>query len=117
MTIEEIAQVAHNVNKAYCETIGDLTQKYWGDAEDWQKQSAISGVQTLIDNPNLSPEETHQHWLEYKTAEGWVFGEIKDAEKKTHPCIKPYSELPYEQRLKDVLFKAIVANLLTIGEK
>jgi hypothetical protein len=42
---------------------------------------------------------------------GWVYGEVKDAEKKTHPCILPYDELPLQQRTKDYLFKQVVDSL------
>jgi hypothetical protein len=40
-----------------------------------------------------------------------VYGEVKDAEKKTHPCIVPYKDLPPEQQAKDHLFKAVVSAL------
>lgn len=35
---------------------------------------------------------------------GWFYGEIQDNEKKIHPCIKPYHELPKEQKIKDIMF-------------
>lgn len=37
-----------------------------------------------------------------------MYGEVKDAEKKTHPCIMSYDALPPEQRTKDHLFGAAV---------
>jgi hypothetical protein len=33
---------------------------------------------------------------------------VKDAEKKEHPCFRPYDELPAEQKIKDALFIAVV---------
>ena len=38
----------------------------------------------------------------------------KDAEKKTHPCIVPYSDLPVVQRAKDYLFREVVHTLAKI---
>jgi len=45
---------------------------------------------------------------EGKVDSGWVYGEVKDVEKKTHPCIVPYEQLPVEQQSKDYIFKGIV---------
>lgn len=35
-------------------------------------------------------------------------GPVKDAEKKEHPCIVPYDQLPLDQRMKDYIFAGIV---------
>ena len=43
-----------------------------------------------------------------KTAEGWSWGPVKDPERKQHPCMVPYDQLPQEQRAKDYIFRAIV---------
>jgi len=53
----------------------------------------------------------HESWCDFKRADGWVFGEVKDAGAKTHPCLVPYAELPEEQKIKDHLFSAIVTAL------
>ncbi len=104
----EIAKVAHQINKAYCEALGDTSQVNWEDAPEWQKESALAGVDMHLANPDATPAESHAAWLENKLAEGWQYGEVKDAEAKTHPCILPYDELPIEQRVKDFLFRAAV---------
>lgn len=46
--------------------------------------------------------------MKAKEEDGWVYGPEKDAEKKVHPCMVPYDQLPKEQRMKDVLFGAVV---------
>lgn len=111
MNIELIAKICHNVNKAYCESQGDFSQTLWDIAPDWQKESAINGVKFALEDER-TPEEMHEHWLAQKLEEGWVYGLIKDAELKTHPCIKRYDELPEYQRTKDKLFKAVVNSFL-----
>lgn len=105
---ESIANFAHEINRAYCEAIGDTSQPSWIDAPEWQKASAINGVKFHLDNPNSKPEDSHENWMAQKLAEGWVYGETKDPELKTHPCIRPYWELPQHQRVKDHLFIAVV---------
>jgi len=111
MTNEQIAKVAHEINKAFCESIGDDSQLTWEDAPDWQKESAINGVQFHIDNPDALPSNSHESWLKQKEDEGWKYGPVKDPEKKEHPCFVPYDELPVEQKSKDYLFKQVIHSL------
>lgn len=111
MNKENIAQVAHEINKAYCESIGDNSQTSWAEAPEWQKGSAIAGVFFHLDNPDAPPSASHESWMKQKTEEGWKYGEVKDAEKKEHPCYVPYDQLPTEQKSKDFLFKQTVHSL------
>jgi hypothetical protein len=111
MEIGQIARVTHEANKGYCESIGDYSQRSWEQAEEWQRQSAVAGVRAVVEGRAKSPEEQHQAWCDDKLRDGWKFGHIKDGEKKTHPCLVPYADLPPEQRRKDVLFRAVVAAL------
>jgi hypothetical protein len=111
MKVEIIAKVCHEVNRAYCIGIGDNSQPSWEDAPDWQKESAIKGVEYKLANAGASPDMSHQSWLEEKERTGWKYGPVKDPEKKEHPCFVPYDELPQEQRIKDYLFIAVVDSL------
>lgn len=108
MTPEHIAQICHETNRAYCETLGDTSQVAWPDAPDWQRQSAINGVRFHLENPNAGPSGSHENWLKEKLADGWKCGPVKNVETKEHPCCVPYDELPADQRRKDALFVAIV---------
>lgn len=103
-----IARVAHEADRAYCEALGDSSRVPWEEAEDWQRDSAFMGVVAILENPRLTPEESHEGWLEHKRAEGWVQGPTKDPIKKCHPCMVEYTQLPAEQRAKDFIFRAVV---------
>ena len=111
MNIEQIAEVAHETNMAYCHTIGDYSQTHWDLAQQWQKDSAINGVRFHIDNPDAGCSGSHENWLKEKYADGWKYGNVKDPDKKEHPCCVPYDELPAEQRVKDALFVGVVKAL------
>lgn len=106
-TALRIAKVCHEANRAYCKALGDDSQPAWDDAPDWQRNSALAGVQFHYANPDAGPEAGHESWLRQKQAEGWTYGETKDPVAKTHPCYVPYSQLPVEQRAKDYIFRAI----------
>ena len=111
MNIEQIAKVAHEVNRAFCKAIGDNSQPAWEDAPEWQRSSAINGVQFHVDNPDAKPSASHESWLAEKERDGWKYGPVKDADKKEHPCFVPYNELPMEQKAKDYLFGAVCDQL------
>ena len=103
-----IAMMCHAINAAYCQSMGDNSQVAWDDAPDWQRNSAIAGVEMHLANPDATPEQSHESWYKQKEAEGWKYGEVKDMEKKEHPCFLPYDQLPAEQKAKDYLFRATV---------
>jgi hypothetical protein len=108
LSINRIARLCHEVNRAICIAAGDLSQKPWEEAEQWQRDSAVRGVCFALDNPEASADAQHHAWAVDKIGEGWVYGEKKDAVAKTHPCLVPYADLPFEQRVKDHTFRAIV---------
>ena len=113
LTIEEIANVCHQVNKAFCAANGDHSQPEWELAPDWQRSSAINGVKAHIDSGlTMLPEDSHISWMKQKVQEGWGYGEEKNVDKKTHPCMVPYEQLPVNQRTKDYLFREVVHTLV-----
>lgn len=112
--VEKIAKAAHEINRAYCQALGDNSQPSWEDAPEWQKQSAINGVLFHFQNPDAKPSHSHECWLKEKEAAGWIYGPEKDPEKKQHPCMVPYEQLPVEQKAKDFLFSAVVRELKII---
>ena len=108
MNRDDIARVCHEVNRAYCEALGDKSQGFWELAPKWQKDSARMGVDLHLDNPDAGPAASHNSWLKQKVAEGWVYGPVKDIVAKTHPCCVPYEMLAPDQQAKDHIFRGVV---------
>ncbi len=104
--VEAAARAAHEANRAYCLALGDASQPSWDNAPEWQRSSAIKGVEGVL--RGNTPEQSHECWLEEKRATGWKYGPVKDPDKKEHPCFVPYSELPAAQRFKDHIFVTVV---------
>ena len=111
MDIVSIAIICHNVNRAYCQALGDASQPTWADAPQWQRESAILGVELHMTHPEDGPEASHVSWLAAKVADGWKYGPVKNAEKKEHPCCVTYNQLPVAQQAKDFIFCEIVHQL------
>ncbi len=114
--LNTVARLCHEVNRAYCESQGDLSQPRWEDAPEWQRESAIKGVQFALDHPDAKPSDSHESWLAEKRAAGWTYGPVKDPEAKTHPCFVSYGELPPAQKAKDYLFLGVVRALTPPGD-
>lgn len=109
-TAGAVAIICHEANRILCALFGDKSQKPWVLAAEWQRQSAVDGVQYALDNPDAGPEAQHEQWMSDRLAAGWVLGEVKDPEAvpPTHPDLVPYDELPEFAKAKDHLFKGIV---------
>ena len=104
--IEACARAAHEANRAYCLALGDMSQPHWEEAPDWQRSSARNGVEGALHG--ATPEQSHEAWMAEKIAAGWKHGPVKNPDKREHPCLVPYAQLPIEQRAKDDLFLAVV---------
>ena len=113
MTIRDMAKICHEVNAAYCESLGDFSQPAWENAGEAHQNSVISRVQAHLDDPDLTPQGSHENWLEIKNSEGWVLGSEKNAEADppTHPGLLAFEGLPIEQQSKNFIFKQIVNSL------
>lgn len=111
MTIEQLAMLVHEANKTYCELHGDMSQKSWGEAEEWQRTSAMEGVRAHLQNPDLPASWSHDIWMKKKIEDGWVYGPVKDGALKYHPDLVSYDRLSRVAQGKDYLFSAIVNGL------
>ena len=115
-TINQIAKVCHQANKAYCETIGDASQVDWENTPLEIQVSAKHGVYKMIQSEcTMLPSDLHESWMKEKLGNGWVYGGKKDFEKKTHPCLVKYDALPESQRVKDYIFSAVVMAMAHFG--
>lgn len=102
--VETAAKAAYAANVKYCKTIGDVKPVPFEEC----KTSMINGVLFIIGNQDAGDSAQHENWLKQKVSEGWVYGKVKDAKKKTHPCLVPFDQLPKEQQHKDTLFRETV---------
>lgn len=103
----DIARVCHEANRAIQIATSDpAVSPHWDEAPAWQRESAIDGVEKAL--AGATPGQLHEAWCEYKRADGWEFGPVKDEQAKTHPCLVSYAALPPAQRAKDTVFSAIV---------
>ena len=46
-------------------------------------------------------KNVHEVWAETRINQGWTYGEKRNDELKTHPCMVPYEELPESEKEYD----------------
>ena len=84
-----------------------------------------SGIELPADLLELTEQialNVHENWSAGRIAEGWIYGPYRDDEKKTTPCLVPYSELSETEKEYDRVtalqtLKSIIALGYTIEKK
>ena len=46
-------------------------------------------------------KNVHEVWAETRIQQGWTYGDQRNDELKTHPCLIPYEELPESEKEYD----------------
>ena len=105
---EKIAKVCHEAIRAYSISLDDHSHVPWEILPELQKESSIKGVACVLKNGSITATEIHTEWVDYKTKQGWVYGVVKNFDKKEHPCLVSFEDLCKEQKAKDYIFIAIV---------
>ncbi len=55
----------------------------------------------LLELTEKIAENVHEVWAQGRIEDGWVYGEVRDDEKKTTPCLVPYDELSENEKEYD----------------
>lgn len=113
MKIQQIAQLCHESGRLFSKIIGAEAPPDWESLTPDEKAEIIALVDYRIENTNAPFSAQHAKWKDNKIAAGWKFGKIFNEDKKTHPCIIPYDELPINTRRADAIAVAII-NAMTV---
>lgn len=106
--IDAVAHIAHEANRAWSMANGHCSHQAWGDAPEWQRESARQGVLRCLAQPDMTPRMVHDQWARHMSAAGWRHGATKDENARTHPSLVPYEALSPVERARDILFRAVV---------
>jgi hypothetical protein len=76
--------------------------------------SAINLPPELEELVEKLAENNHDHWARQRINEGWRYGQTRNDERKEHPDLVPYDDLPesekeYDRKTVVEALKAIVA--------
>ena len=55
----------------------------------------------ILELSELIAKNTHEVWSAGRIRDGWTYGESRDDDRKTHPCLVPYEELSESEKEYD----------------
>lgn len=63
--------------------------------------SDVQLPEELLSLSELIAENVHEVWADARIRDGWTFGEERNTELKTTPCLVPYDQLPESEKEYD----------------
>lgn len=79
MNIEEVARLAHEVKRAYCEALGDMNQPVWEDATELQKQDIVAAVGSHLSGERVIHIDGYEAWGHEQRVREALFCGVVDA--------------------------------------
>ena len=67
------------------------------------KRMMDNTIKDFLTNTSQTPRTNHESWLKNKKEAGWEYAPVGNNELKLHPCILPWEELPYIERIKSIM--------------
>lgn len=114
MKTRHIAEVVHNVRAAIA-PVENLP--YWEEAADAKRKQAVDWTNFYLHNPEATPLDAHASWMGAKLAEGWVLGNERSDEAKTHPHLVLFNELPFANQAIGYAVRTVVVTLRKLGDR
>lgn len=74
------------------------TQNYTPQPVDTTDVKLPEELEQLVEQMS---KNVHEVWAETRMKQGWTYGEQRDDQNKTHPCLIPYEELPDSEKEYD----------------
>ena len=70
----------------------------------------------LLPVMEMLAKNTHENWAQSRMDQGWVYGPVRNDEKKQHPCLVPYEMLPEKEKEYDrITATQTLKTILSLG--
>jgi len=109
-----VAIACHDVGRTLATHTGRNELPFWGDLSESQRNLTLAWVKHRIAFPDSSVSEQHRLWCEATAKDGWTHGEAFSKEKKIHPLLVDFSNLPVEERYRFLFFGQTVAVMVAV---
>ncbi len=63
--------------------------------------SSVTLTKEILALTERLAENNHDIWAQRRLDEGWTYGPQRDDERKLHPCLVPYADLPESEKEYD----------------
>jgi len=85
-----------------------IVPEKWEERDEAFRQQFMKVIDKYFKNDLPTPKEAHDSWMDAYEKMGWRYGKVRDPEKKTHPDMVPFEDLPKDEQDKDAIFLAFV---------
>lgn len=70
----------------------------------------------LLELTELLARHVHETWVRMRLDEGWTLGPRRDDDRRKHPCLIPYGELPdIEKEIDRQVMLATLKVMIALG--
>jgi len=63
--------------------------------------TGVSLPEALLPLSESLARNVHELWAQKRLNDGWKWGPYRDDQRKEHPCLVPYEELPESEKVYD----------------
>jgi hypothetical protein len=107
MNHQSLARICYDAIRAYGITIGERYAQ-WEHARAWDRESFADAVAYLLKVPDADLADLHGYWMAARMQRGWQYGPERDVERRLHPALLPWADVPERERLKFEMVYRIV---------
>jgi len=112
LTAADLGRLQHALRREIALMFGDgSVPPEWADSPAWMHADSERGALALLAQPDKTAREEHDRWMAAKIADGWSYGPVRDNERKRHPSMVPFDDLPPGEQLKDIVTVALTREL------
>ena len=105
-----IAALCFSALRAQAEAYGQ-PMPTWEEAAPERQQAVVDEVMMYLNNPELTCYQAHGAWIDTMLAAGWSRGPEYSADKKQHPGLMPFVDLPAERQAEKLITRTLVLEL------
>ncbi len=96
---EQLTETYRDANRGAADNLAIklASLSYWipEDPSNWSQKV------DLTENQELLAKLEHRRWYAERRLNGWQYGTTRDDNRKIHPCLIPYEQLPENEKDKD----------------
>jgi hypothetical protein len=86
------------------------------DEENPIEASRVQLRSEILELTEVLARHVHETWVRMRLDEGWTLGPRRDDDRREHPCLMPYAELPdTEKEIDRQMTLAILKAMIALG--